>query len=116
MEQHRIILQDAVVEKIAHFDKSISHWSTELVLMDLKRKSLFENIDTLYQGRQEILDSVIKESGINPEQVVQVKVINDKDGKTEMAILTKPVAPAPGSMVNAPEPGKQVDTAGGVSP
>jgi hypothetical protein len=93
MEQRRIPMQPDTIEQINRFDNSIAHFSTELVRMDLKRKSLFENIDSLYQGRQSILDKMMTEVGIDPSQIVQMKSGKGPDGSDEMHVLIKPSPP-----------------------
>jgi hypothetical protein len=93
MEQRNIPLQDTSLEQLNQFDNSISHWSTELVLLDLKRKALLENVDGLYQGRQALLNNIVTEAGIDPSQIVKMQPVGSPDGKVNLAVVIKPKAP-----------------------
>jgi hypothetical protein len=100
MEQRRIPLSKEVVEQLSKLDESISHWSSEVVRLDLQRKTMFENVDGLYQGRQSLLDKVMIEAGIDPSQVAQMRPIRIDDENVEMAVLVRPKT-SPGTTSDA---------------
>ena len=94
MEQRRIPLSKEVVEQLSKLDESIAHWSLDLVRLDLQRKTMLENIDGLYQGRQSMLDKVMIEAGINLSQIAQIKSIRVDDNNIDIAVLIRPETPS----------------------
>jgi hypothetical protein len=110
MEQRKIPLEDVVQEQLVQFDGSISHWSTELVRLDLKRKALLDNIDGLYQGRQSMLDKVITDSGIDPSQIVKMQPTNEPDGKINLVVMIRPKVPSQNPLTDATDQSPSAQT------
>ena len=105
MEQQRIALSPETVDKMAHIDGSVAHWSQEYTRLMLQAKSMLENIDSLYQARHSMLDGLIKDAGIDHTRVMNVQAING-DGKSELLLFVKPAPPsvAVASDVSVPVP------------
>jgi hypothetical protein len=102
MEQRRIPLSAESLDQMTHYDMSIGHWSQEHTKASLQIRSMLDNIDSLFQARQALLDRIISEAGVDPGRVVQIQPM--RSGETvELALVLKPEKPKPGPQIVMPD-------------
>lgn len=102
MEQRRIPLSAEALDQMTHYDMSIGHWSQEHTKATLQIKSMLDNIESLFQARQALLDRIIADSGVDPARVVQIQPMKNGD-TVELAMVLRPEKPKPGPQIVMPD-------------
>ena len=93
MEQRSIPLPKEIMEKLIQYDGSIGHFSAEYTMHSLTIKAMLDNIDSLCQARHQMMDSFLKEAGIDPTLVMQMKTV--KSDNPELILIMKPTHKSP---------------------
>ena len=69
-----IHLNDLEAQRYQQIDESIRHWSTEYTKAVLQADRLKRSVEAMYQGRMEMINSIMRTQGVDPAHVHQVTV------------------------------------------
>ena len=83
MQNKVIPISEESAKKLNHYDTSILHWSTECSDATVRAHEAASNFASLKQARKILLLELVKECGINPDNLVQVMV---SDGTIKVMI------------------------------
>jgi len=79
------------LQKVAHIEESVRHWSNEHTNISMKGRKILETIETLYQARSEILEKAYGEAGIDPASIQNVQI----DGEGTVTVMCADPTPGP---------------------
>jgi hypothetical protein len=74
MTTAKLQLSKESLAQLTQFEASISHWSSEHVVLTLKARKMLEAIDSMYLSRQKIIDDLLSDNNIKPADVKDVNV------------------------------------------
>lgn len=84
MQTKKINLAESDLHQYQQIESSIEHWSIEHTKSALQTKRLLGAVESMYEGRMQHMNSIIKANGINPAHVHNVHV-NIDDGSVEIS-------------------------------
>ena len=73
----KIQLKPEVLDQIARLDLAVSQHSVEYAQIILRSQTLLSELDGFYEAKKSTVLAATKESGLNPDMVVQMKINQD---------------------------------------
>ena len=70
----QVKLSDAELQQYQQIEGSINHWSIEHTKAVLQAKRIQSAVESMYDGRMQLANGVMKDNGIDPSHVHQVHV------------------------------------------
>ncbi len=81
----QIKLSGPELQQYQQIESSINHWSIEHTKAVLQAKRLQTAVESMYDGRMQLMNGILKEGGIDPTHVHQVHV-NIDDGTVTIVV------------------------------
>lgn len=69
-----IKLSQEDISQITHFESSISHWSNEYAVLQLRARKALDGINDLYIARQKHLDDLLVKHDVDIKKVAGVQI------------------------------------------
>ncbi len=92
----KITLSESELQQYRQIDDSIIHWSVKHTDMVLASKRLLGAVESMYEGRLQLINNVMKAEGINPVHVHGAH-INKEDGTVSIQYDETAVNPTVGA-------------------
>ncbi len=78
------------IQSLTHFETSVARWSIEHASLSLAAKRALDTVEALVTGRQQTIDKILSESGIDVGTVQSVSI---DPATATLSVVLKP-APA----------------------
>lgn len=92
MEQKVFNLSDQELQQYVQIEQSIEHWSKEHTKSAIQTKRLLSAVESMFEGRMQLMNGAMKTQGFNPAHVHQVHVNTDTG---EAVVMFDPSIPNP---------------------
>jgi len=73
--------------KLTQYEASITHWSNEYTVLNLKARKMLDAIDNLYVARQKTLDDYLKANDVDPGSIESLNLT--PDGEIQFTLKKK---------------------------
>jgi hypothetical protein len=82
----KIQLKPEILDQLARLDLAISQHSVEHAQIIIRAQALLAELDGFYESKKSTVLAAAKESGLNPDMVVQMKINQDGSAIVQMKI------------------------------